>query len=135
MLNNFVSVIDSIFDNVKKPFYIITIFLIYGSYLLFLLGIYSVNPLYIQTVFRYFEIFLCLFFIIRFHPFRKAVLRDFDQYLIFVSGFILLTNIGIIQYIVNFTGKNKMISDLLQYLHKTPNNGTSPYSIPNFLHT
>jgi hypothetical protein len=128
----FLSIIDNVFDNVKKPFYIVTIFLIYGSYLLFLLGIYSVNPMYVQMVFRYFEIFLCLFFIIRFNPLRKAVLRDFDQYLIFVSGFILLTNIGIVQYFMNYAEKNKTLSNMIQYLHKTPNNSDIPVTILNF---
>jgi hypothetical protein len=106
----------------KKPFYIITIIIIYGSYLLFLLGIYYVNPSYITNVFKYFEIFLCLFFIIRFHPFRKAVLRDFDQTLIFMSGFIILTNVVIIEYIVNIVNKNKTVSDIVNVLHR----GTTP---------
>ena len=125
ILNRLFSTIDDVFDHVKKPFYLITIIIIYGSYLLFLFGIYNVNPSYITSVFKYFEIFLCLFFIIRFHPFRKAVLRDFDQYLIFVSGFIILTNVGIIEYIVNIVNKNKTLSDIVHVLHRgTPSNSS-----------
>jgi len=119
IFNRLFSTIDDVFDHVKKPFYLITIIIIYGSYLLFLFGIYNVNPSYITSVFKYFEIFLCLFFIIRFHPFRKAVLRDFDQYLIFVSGFIILTNVGIIEYIVNIVNKNKTLSDIFHVFHRS----------------
>ena len=125
IFNRLFSTIDDVFDHVKKPFYLITMIIIYGSYLLFLLGIYYVNPIYITSVFKYFEIFLCLFFIIRFHPFRKAVLRDFDQYLIFISGFIILTNVGIVEYIINIVNKNKTVSDIVNVLHRstTPSGG------------
>ena len=125
ILNRLFSTIDDVFDHVKKPFYLMTMIIIYGSYLLFLLGIYYVNPSYITNVFKYFEIFLCLFFIIRFHPFRKAVLRDFDQYLIFISGFIILTNLGIVEYIVNIVNKNKTVSDIVNIFHRntTPSGG------------
>jgi hypothetical protein len=133
MLNKFFSAIDNIFDSIKKPFYFLTIFIIYGSYLLFLLGIYYVNPMYVKTVFRYFEIFLCLFFIIRFNPFRTAVLRDFDQYLIFMSGFILLTNIGIVQYILNIAQKNQTLSDAIHFMSKTPNNNINVVSLPEYM--
>jgi hypothetical protein len=95
--NNILTFISTIFDGIKKPFYFAMIFIIYGSYLLIFLGIYYVNPAYIMDAFKYLEIFICLFLIVRFNPFIKAELHDFDQYLIFVSGFIILTNIGILE--------------------------------------
>ena len=77
-----------------------------------------------MDAFKYLEIFICLFLIVRFNPFIKAELRDFDQYLIFVSGFIILTNIGILEYFMNFlqNGSIPIISSIITKINtgKTP---------------
>jgi len=109
--------LDYLFDKIKKPFYFSMIIIIYGSYILILLGIYYINTSYIKKAFNYLEIFICVFLILRFNPLRKAVLHDFDQYLIFVSGLIILTNIGITDFWLKFIEKETPISSLVKKIH------------------
>jgi hypothetical protein len=105
-LDRFFSVSDIILDKSKKPFYYFMSFIFWTSNILLFLGIYYVNPVYMETTKKYMEIFICIFLIIRFNPLRKAILHEFDQYLIFISGIIILTNIGILEYINAFIKKD-----------------------------
>lgn len=42
--------------------------------------------------------FVCVFLLIKFHPFREHTLKEGDSNIIFGSAFFLLFNLGIIQY-------------------------------------
>ena len=114
IIDNMFNSLDHLFDKIKKPFYFSMIFIIYGSYILLILGIYYINTSYMKTAFNYLEIFICIFLILRFNPLRKAVLHDFDQYLIFASGLIILTNIGITEYFLKFIEKDTPISSIVK---------------------
>lgn len=91
--------LDNLLDKVKKPIYLLLIGLIYLSYFLLFFGIYYVNPKYTEYFSLFIQTFICLFLIIRFHPFREHKLKEFDDKLIFGSGLILLSNLGIMSYI------------------------------------
>ena len=65
------------------------------------LGAVYINPEYIDNASMAIRIFVCLFLLIRFHPFRKHTLRRFDGQIIFIAAFFLLTNEGLTQYILS----------------------------------
>ena len=71
------------------------------------LGAVYINPEYIKNASMAIRIFVCLFLLIRFHPFRKHSLRRFDGQIIFIAAMFLLTNEGLAQYVLaNFDKPN-----------------------------
>lgn len=89
----------NIIENTKRPVYLFLIFVLYFSYFLALFGIYYIKPEFTGFFTFAINVFIGLFLIIRFHPFQKHELKYFDDKLIFASGLILLSNIGIYSYI------------------------------------
>lgn len=89
---------DNTLEKVKKPLYLSLMFLIYFSYFLIFAGLYYVNTSYIDKFSILLQIFVCIFLMIRFHPFRKHELREFDASIIFTSAFLLLTNAGLTEF-------------------------------------
>ena len=88
-------------NKIKKSLYYSISILLYISYLAIFLGIYAINPEYLQAAINILEFLICLILIVRFHPFQTARLERYDQQLIFLSATILLTNLGITNYIVS----------------------------------
>jgi hypothetical protein len=91
---------DKLLDNIKKPVYLTIIGFIYLSYFLIFFGLFYINKKYIDIFSNLLLTFVCLFLILRFHPFRKHELRHFDATIIFGSAVLLLTNAGLTQFIV-----------------------------------
>jgi hypothetical protein len=92
---------DKILDKIKKPIYLTIIGFIYVSYFLIFFGVLYINKKYIEIFSNFLLTFVCLFLILRFHPFRKHELRDFDASIIFGSAVLLLTNAGLTNIIAN----------------------------------
>jgi hypothetical protein len=92
---------DNILDKIKKPVYLTIIGFIYLSYFLIFFGLFYINKKYIDIFSNLLLTFVCLFLILRFHPFRKHELRDFDATIIFGSAVLLLTNAGLTNIIAN----------------------------------
>jgi hypothetical protein len=80
-------------DTIKKPIFVSTMGLIHLSYFLVYFGIFAISREYINILNIFIQSFICLFLIIRFNPFRRHVLREFDDQLIFASAMFLLTNL------------------------------------------
>jgi len=91
----------SFFNNIKLYLYYSLSILLYLSYIAIFLGIYIINPEYLHSAIVALEFFICAVLIIRFHPFQKAKIEKYDQHLIFLSASIILTNIGITNYILS----------------------------------
>lgn len=109
--------IETLFERIKKPIYLLIIGAIYLSYFLVVFGIYAVNPIYIEHLSVFIQVFICLFLIIRFHPFRSHELRDFDDKLIFGSGLLLISNLGVTSYFQKYINKNLYIlSDIKEII-------------------
>jgi hypothetical protein len=92
---------DKVLDKIKKPVYFTSVGFIYISYFLIFFGIFYMNKRYIELFSNLLLIFVCLFLIIRFHPFRKHELHEFDATIIFGSAILLLTNAGLTKLIMN----------------------------------
>jgi hypothetical protein len=65
------------------------------SYALIFIGLIQYKIELINYIHYGIQIFICLFLIARFHPFREHSLSKLDVNIIFSSAIILLTNIGI----------------------------------------
>jgi len=114
---NLFSMFDKIIDIIKKPFFNSVVFLIYLSYFLIFFGIVYINKKYVQLFSDILLIFVCLFLIIRFHPYRKHELRNFDAKIIFASAILLLTNAGLTKYYIY-----KIKNDIESNIKKINNN-------------
>jgi hypothetical protein len=87
-------------DTVAIHIYAIYLFLIYFVHIAFFLGIFASIPNYIHYWKIGVQLFLCLFLMIRFHPFRETYqLKPVDILFIFGSSFILFTNILLVESI------------------------------------
>jgi hypothetical protein len=87
-------------NKIKKSLYYSATLLLYLSYLAIFFGIYTINPEYLKTAIHILELFISLVLIVRFHPFQKSRLENYDQQLIFLSATILLTNLGFTNYLL-----------------------------------
>ena len=85
--------IDELFEFFGK-YYINTILILHVLYISVFFGILSINPIYINAFNTSVQLFIGVFLIWRFHPFRSHELKQYDSKIIFGSGIFLLTNLG-----------------------------------------
>lgn len=95
------TVFDDTLDKIKIPIFKTGVYLLNISYVLALLGIMYVDPIQINKLNVAVQLFVCLFLIFRFHPFRSHELRKYDSQLIFGSALFLLANLGITQFVMS----------------------------------
>lgn len=78
-------------------------FIISSYILIFLaaLGLSSNATIYLNTLDYYIRIYICLFLIYRFNPFRKIEFNELDRQIAFSSGLFLLTTSALNNYIVS----------------------------------
>lgn len=96
------NIIETILDKVS-PYYSKLVWLFHGLNFIYLIlfslfGIIIIEQGYIKYYNRMIQIFVCVFLLIKFHPFREHKLKEGDSNIIFGSAFFLLFNLGIIQY-------------------------------------
>ena len=104
--------IESNLELIKKPVYLAMVVLLYSCYFLLYVGIFYINPKYIKNLSIAIRLFVCVFLIYKFHPFREHKLSYFDDKLIFASAILILTDMGITQYVVNIIAPTKNIKVL-----------------------
>ena len=85
------------------------------SYLLILIsffGISTLAPKYINDLDYYIRIYICLFLLWRFNPFRKIKkFTELDRKIVFTAGFFILTT----------TALNEYLDDVKKRIHKVFN--------------
>ena len=77
--------------------YILTILQV--IYVLTFVGLVYINPLYLTAFNILIQSFVCIFLLIRFHPFRNHDLGPQDGPVIFSAAIFLLTSLGLTQYL------------------------------------
>lgn len=84
--------VDYIINQAGKYYRILPIVLttLYG---LLFIGVIYINPEYLQNFRTIMQLFVCLFLIYRFHPYKEHVLKKYDAQIIFSSAIFLLVNI------------------------------------------
>ena len=114
LINKIENIVDAI-----SPFYCRLVwvfhFLNFSYILLFaFFGIIILDQQYIKQYNRTIQMFVCLFLLIKFHPFRYHTLKEGDSNIIFGSAFFLLFNLGIIQFMnTTMTEVEKTIKEIV----------------------
>ena len=82
------------------PIYTGSLWIIHLVYIAVFLGIFVTIPEYIQILNVFIQVFLCLILMIRFHPFQdNHKLQPGDTMFIFGAGFILFTNVVLVELV------------------------------------
>ena len=97
-----IDIIDTFVDIIKNPIYLFLILLINALTIAAYFGILNYNVKYIDYLNIGIQLFICIFLIIRFHPFRKHHLKEFDANIIFGSAVYLLVNLGLTEYVLHY---------------------------------
>lgn len=107
-----------------QQFYLTIFYLSWILYFIALFGITNFNPEYLDTLNFIIKIYVSLFLIIRFNPFTKLKINNFDRKIIFSSGIFLLSTTAITELIKSFiitkikSTTNKTYEDLILIKNK-----------------
>ena len=93
--------IDDLLEKHKVSVYIWLFVIPYALYFITLLGVWYIKPAYIHILGNIMQIYVALFLIFRFNPYRKHEIRPHDDQIILGSAFLLLTNAGVTSYILS----------------------------------
>ena len=88
--------IDNIMELGGKYYRILPIIL-YVFYFALFFGVIYINPEYLDVFRTMMQVFVCVFLIYRFHPYRTHILRQYDANIIFSSALFLLVNLGVVK--------------------------------------
>ncbi len=88
-----------------QRFYLTIFYLSWILYFIALFGITTFNPKYLDTLNLIIKVYVSLFLIIRFNPFTKLKINNFDRNIIFSSGIFLLSTTAITEVIRSFLVK------------------------------
>jgi hypothetical protein len=91
---------EKAFEN-TTPYFLGILIALHASLFFIFIGVLYINPNLVETLSNSVRLFVCLFLIIRFHPFRKYVLHKYDGQVIFTAALFLLTNEAIEKYILS----------------------------------
>ena len=82
----------------------------YSLIILSFLGLSQSAEQYLQSLDYYVRIYICLFLIWRFNPFRSSYeFTDLDRKIAFSAGAFILTTTALNQYLVDFKDKIKQL--------------------------
>lgn len=98
LLINLIRYIELIFTRLGEHFQKASV-IFYLLYFGTLSGIIFFNAEYLNTFKIIMHSFICLFLLLRFHPFREHTVSKYDARIIFASAVILMLNTGIVEFI------------------------------------
>lgn len=87
----------------KFQFYFFNFFLI-TSWILIIFSYFQLSqtaPKLLETIDYYMRIYICIFLIWRFNPFRRVEFNNLDQQIAFQSGILILTTTALNKYLKN----------------------------------
>jgi len=90
------------------------IILTYSLYILFAVGLFKNAPQYLESLDYYVKIYISLFLLWRFNPFRKIHFTELDRKIAFSAGIFLFTTSAVNQILNNYLtdAKNTLISKI-----------------------
>jgi hypothetical protein len=81
----------------------IAIYISYALIILSYLGLSKYNPAFLDVINNYVRIYICLFLLWRFNPFRQLVpFTNFDRKIAFSAGLFILTTTILNNYLIDF---------------------------------
>lgn len=122
--------IEKAFEN-TTPYFLGILLLLHASLFFIFIGVLYINPNLVETLSNFVRLFVCLFLIIRFNPFRKYVLHKYDGQVIFTAALFLLTNEAIEKYIL--TTRNDSTKSIIK-IGKVESTKENPVTTSNNTH-
>jgi len=92
----------SYFKKHHEKIFIYGLYASYTLYALILLGISTSAPKYLKELQGFLKLYVSLFLIWRFNPYRTAQMTPFDKRVVFSSAMFLLTTTTITQLVLSF---------------------------------
>ena len=89
---------DKLF-NLQHDLFTVFIIVSYVLIVAMYLGLSSSAGSYLQIIDYYMKIYICLFLIWRFNPFRTVVFTELDRKIVFSAGLFILTTTALNQYV------------------------------------
>ena len=89
--------------------YSIIVYVTWVLYISMILGLSSNAPQYLDDLQYYVKMYVSLFLIIRFNPFRKVRFTELDGRIAFSAGLFLLTTTAINSIVQRYLGRAKQI--------------------------
>jgi len=97
-------------NTVQEIFFDIFIYISYALIVISFLGLSNAAPKYLYDLDYYVRIYICLFLIWRFNPFRKIdTFTNLDRKIVFSAGLFILTTTALNQYLEKTTNSLKHI--------------------------
>ena len=93
-------------QNTAFNIFIITSYLLY---ILFAVGLFSRAPQYLETLDYYVKIYISLFLLFRFNPFRDINFTELDRKIAFSAGIFLFTTTAVNQMLIKYLNNAKQI--------------------------
>jgi len=91
------------FYNLQHGAFTIFIIIIYVLYAVSIIGLSTTAPKYIETFDGYIKIYICLFLIYRFNPFRSSIeFTELDRKIVFSAGLFILTTTTINKIVLTY---------------------------------
>lgn len=104
--------------NKTKPIYKIVMAIIHIVYILLFLGIVSINFKYLRFFSIVIQIMVCIFLIVRFHPFREHYYIKNDATILFGSAIFMLENLGLTEIAIYYGHKLENEVSFIGNAHK-----------------
>jgi hypothetical protein len=96
------SINDKLF-NIQHNLFNLFLFTTYFLIIIIYLGLSTSASSYLYTIEYYMRIYICLFLIWRFNPFRKIEFTELDRKIVFSAGLFILTTTALNQYVIKLT--------------------------------
>jgi hypothetical protein len=101
---------DKDLNDFQEWFFNLFIIISYLSIFISFLGLSDLAPKYLENLDYYVRIYICLFLIWRFNPFRKiSQFTELDRKIAFSAGLFILTTTALNQYLNQIKEKIKQI--------------------------
>ena len=88
--------------NVQNFWFNVFIALTYTTYALLTFGIFSTSPEYLRVLDNYVKIYISMFLLWRFNPFRQIEFTDLDRKIAFSAGMFLFTTSAVNQILMKY---------------------------------
>lgn len=100
-------------EPIKLNLFKLSIAIMYILYFLTFLGVTYIDKTKIHFMSVIFEIIICIILMIRFHPFKKHVMTDFDHAIIFSAASFLFINLFTSEIYSQYTNNINAVKDIL----------------------
>lgn len=99
--------------NIQTKFFNLFIFISWTLIIISGLGLSKISPQFLEQLDYYIRVYICLFLMWRFHPFRSHYeFTDLDRKIAFSAGLFILTTTTLNEYLLDFEKKFRQYFNL-----------------------